>query len=288
MARSGTGSQGASLANPSFHILPSMYSRIELPGLERFGADRDGAECEACGAPIQSDGMTWTKIDGEFFADLPAPASFFILRHGQSEGNSLGIYQGRLEFPLDEAGRAQARVAGAWLAGRSPDTVICSPQRRASETARIVAEACGCAEPTEFESLAEVETGLFSGMGSGEAERRHPEVFREFYAKSWDAVPGAEHSSSMYARAVASWTSMRDTARNGARGIVCVSHGGLIQWLIRSTFGGKSWLPLLPLSNCGISEYRVEPPAHGGPAFVQWSMINFRAPGSGGEIPPVF
>ena len=120
--------------------------------------------------------------------------------------------------------------------------------------------------------------GIFSGIDMETASALHPGVFGEFRHRSWDAVPGAEHSRSMYARAVASWIRMRELAEEGARTIVCVSHGGLIQWLIRSTFGVRTWLPLVPSSNCGISRLDLEPTGQGAPAFLQWSMINFLAP----------
>ena len=120
------------------------------------------------------------------------------------------------------------------------------------------------------------------------ARLRYPEIFSEFRYRSWDAVPEAEHSPSMYRRAISSWMRMRDLAMGGAKTIVCVSHGGLIQWLIRSTFGVKTWLPLIPSSNCGISQFDVEPTGEGLPAFAQWSMINFRAPDVGVGIKPTF
>lgn len=225
--------------------------------------------------------------DGEFFRALTHTVSFYVIRHGQSEGNARRIFQGRLEFPLDQHGRTQAAAAGEWLAGLGPDVLLSSPQVRAYETARIIGARCGL-EPERVESLAEVDTGIFSGMDIDEASRLHPGIAAEFFSRSWDAVPGAEHSTSMYARAMDSWAAMRDHALKGAKRIACVSHGGLLQWMLRSTFGARSWLPLFPTSNCGISELLVEPSAHGGPAFLQWSLLNFRAPRSGAETVPVF
>lgn len=276
-----------------------MYSRIELPA--RFPG--------AAGIPGDAGSHDATGMaDGDFFRGLDHPLSVFIVRHGQSEGNARRIYQGRLEFPLDDDGRRQAHAAGEWLAARNPETILCSPQSRALETARIIGTACG-REPETLDSLAEVDTGIFSGLTYEEAETLHPEIFRVFNVRSWDGVPDAEHSSSMYARAMASWSAIRQKAFSGAGSVVCVSHGGLIQWLLRTTFGGRRWLPLFPTSNCGISEYRLEPgrPEAGaggapgkegtalqagkagfGPAFPQWDRINFRPPHSGQEARPLF
>ncbi|MDP2791516.1 MAG: histidine phosphatase family protein [Rectinemataceae bacterium] len=252
-----------------------MYPRFEL------------AEGEKGGALSIADASA-IVIDGAFFSSISHDTRFYILRHGQTAGNASATFQGRLDYPLDEIGLTQARAVGAWLAEKQIDAIVSSPQRRAAQTASIVAEACGKGEALYLPSLIEVDVGIFMGMDADTARVRHPEIFARFKHMSWDAVPEAEHSSSMYARAVASWIKMRELAESGARNIVCVSHGGLIQWLIRSTFGAKSWLPLMPTSNCGISRLDVEPTGSGSPAFLQWPMINFRAPGLGQGITPVF
>jgi len=256
-----------------------MYPRIEFSSQdEGSAADCGDAGLAAC---------VGTVVDGRFFSSI-LNTTFYILRHGQSEGNATMTFQGRMDYPLDAKGLEQAHAAAAWLAGKSVDAIVASPLLRASKTASIIATACGLGDPLLLPSLVEVDVGIFSGIDMPTARAKNPEVFSEFHHRSWDAVPEAETSDSMYARAVASWIHMRKMAENGARTIVCVSHGGLIQWLIRSTFGARSWLPLLPCSNCGISRFDVETFAPGSPAFVQWSMINFMAPAVEAGAKPLF
>jgi broad specificity phosphatase PhoE len=252
-----------------------MYSRLEL------------AEPWAAPAPITSEEAFAEVADGGFFASLDHPASFYIVRHGRSEGNATMTFQGRLDYPLDELGRGQAAAVADWFSGMKVDVVLTSPLARASETAAIIASALGLT-PIVVPSLVEVDVGIFSGISAGRAEAEHAEIFREFEYRSWDAVPGAEDSARMYSRAIASWKKMRELAEDGARRIVCVSHGGSMQWLIRSTFGVRSWLPLIPTSNCGISHYEVEPTSQGNPAFAQWSRINYAAPRVEPGSKPVF
>lgn len=260
------------------------YPRFELSGGEGGASFEGAASPDHGGLPDCSD----IVVDGCFFSPILRETAFYIVRHGQSEGNATLTFQGRLDYPLDAVGRGQAQGAAEWLAGKSVDAVVSSPQRRASSTAAIIAAACGLGEPLFLPSLVEVDVGIFSGIDWETARARYPEIFGEFRYRSWDAVPEAEHSRSMYARAVASWARMRDLAVGGARTIVCVSHGGLIQWLIRSTFGVRTWLPLIPSSNCGISRLDVEPTGPGLPAFIQWSLVNFEAPGVGPGVKPVF
>ncbi|MCX7026067.1 MAG: histidine phosphatase family protein [Spirochaetes bacterium] len=253
-----------------------MYSRLEVSNAE--GADA---------APASSGEAFAEVADGGFFATLDHPISFYIVRHGRSEGNATMTFQGRLDYPLDALGFAQAQAAAAWFAGLKIDAVLTSPLRRASDTAGIIGVSLD-RTPIVVPSLIEVDVGIFSGIPAERAEAEYAEIYGEFEYRSWDAVPGAENSTQMYARAITSWKKMRELAEGGARAIVCVTHGGSIQWLVRSTFGARSWLPLIPTSNCGISQYDVVPTRPGFPAFIQWTKINFSAPGTKLGTKPLF
>jgi broad specificity phosphatase PhoE len=217
-----------------------------------------------------------TIADSAFFSSLAEATRFYIVRHGQSEGNARRIFQGLLDLPLDDAGRAQARDAADWLAEAGVDAVIGSPLSRAAETARAIAERCAAPCALE-ESLAEIDTGIFTGLGFEESRSQHPAAFAAFEGASWEAVPGAEKAEALYERAMRAWSVLRGRALAGDRAIACVSHGGFIQWLVRATFGGRSWMPLVSTANCGIFELLVEPTG-AGPAYLQWRRMNFQAP----------
>lgn len=228
------------------------------------------------------------EAGGSFFAAIGHRVQIYILRHGQSEGNARNTYQGRLDYPLSERGRLQAQAAGNWLFDHHPDVVIASPMARARQTAEIVAETAGYARLEFSDFLVEIDTGIFSGMEAQDAARTYPDIQESFRVHSWDAVPGAESSASLYARAMRSWMEIRDLASAGASCIVCVTHGGLLQWMIKSTVGAHAWLPLFPMSNCGISLYEVEPNGAGRPAFVQWAALNLHPPSMPPGPKPVF
>ena len=125
------------------------------------------------------------------------------------------IIQGRRDFHLDEAGRAQAAAVGAWLASKKVGALIASPLARAAETGRILAAACGIAEPRFDPMLMEIDTGMFSGISLDEARLRFPEVYAAFERRSWDGVPDAEKSGPLYDRAMGAWGILRDMAAPG-------------------------------------------------------------------------
>ncbi|GLS06146.1 histidine phosphatase [Chitiniphilus shinanonensis] len=72
---------------------------------------------------------------------------FYLLRHGQTEYNTLRRLQGRCDSPLTELGQAQARNMGEALRRRIGDAagwrLLASPLPRAQHSARLVAEALG-------------------------------------------------------------------------------------------------------------------------------------------------
>lgn len=222
-----------------------------------------------------TDSMT-SAADASFFSSIEKETHFYLLRHGQSEGNARRTFQGRLDLPLNERGRTQARALGAWLTHKGIGALYASSLLRAAETARIVAQACGPgAEPRLDETFIEIDTGIFSGLGYAESQEHHPEIFAAFQGRSWEVVPGAEKADALYARAMRAWGLLREQALLGNGAVACISHGGFIQWLVRTTFGCRSWMPLFSTANCGVFELVVVPTSSG-VAYLKWQNINFQ------------
>jgi len=69
----------------------------------------------------------------------------WLVRHGETEWNRKGLYQGQVDTPLNETGVAQARNTAEQLAaaGVSFDALYASPLCRARQTAEISAARLG-------------------------------------------------------------------------------------------------------------------------------------------------
>ena len=93
----------------------------------------------------------------------------FLVRHGETEGQSSIRYHGRNDVLLSESGRQQARALLGPLAGIRPVAVVHSPLQRARESARILLAGLGLAEELleEDEDLIEVAFGDIEGMTEG-------------------------------------------------------------------------------------------------------------------------
>ncbi|WP_210527762.1 histidine phosphatase family protein [Rubellimicrobium arenae] len=124
--------------------------------------------------------------------DLP---ELLLLRHGETEWNLQGRFQGALDSTLTARGRAQAEAMGGVLrslgAGPLTHAALTSPQGRARETARITLEPLGLVARDD-PRLVEIGMGLWTGLCRQDIEDRWPgpaaEPLFDFYAR----CPGGE------------------------------------------------------------------------------------------------
>ncbi len=216
------------------------------------------------------------------FRRLDGSRDFFFLRHGESEGNSARLLQGRADFPLSAAGRQQARQVAGWFADKGIRAVLCSPLARAAETARLLAAGLGLPAPESLAELTELDTGLFTGLAAEDIRARYPEAWSAFQRESWEGVPGAERAAELLARAERLWELL--AARSAEGPLLCVTHSGAMQWIIKATFGGRSWMPVVPIGNCAVCRFRVDNRLHGQPVrhYAEWSLLAYQ-PLSGPE-----
>ncbi|HLQ36492.1 MAG TPA: histidine phosphatase family protein, partial [Planctomycetota bacterium] len=133
---------------------------------------------------------------------MTAAARIWLVRHGETAGQSSIRYHGRNDVPLSDLGRAQVRALVPWLSGLQPVAVVHSPLARAAESAAILAEGCGFA-PALLRvdaALSEISFGDCEGMTAQEIAARHPEFWAEHLAGRADAFPGGESKVAFGAR----------------------------------------------------------------------------------------
>lgn len=131
----------------------------------------------------------------------PIP-EIFVIRHGQTEWNLAGRWQGDLDSPLTALGIAQARAMGAQLArlGITPDShrFYTSPMGRARRTAQLIAGKQG--PLIEDARLREISVGRWTGATRDEIRAQtdlHADAhFLDYYA----AAPGGEPFAVMQER----------------------------------------------------------------------------------------
>jgi probable phosphoglycerate mutase len=178
-----------------------------------------------------------------------------LLRHGRTTA-APGTYVGtRVDVGLDDHGRAQAAEAGAVLRGRRFAAVLCSPLRRARETAAIAVPE---ARPRIDDRLQELDWGDLTGLSWAEVEARHPGAAAEWTRSGWPTPPNGEDPRELWRRASAAALDVCAEFPDGDVLVVC--HGGVMRALLGAARGralADAWRITVP--HCGLRVQRATP-----------------------------
>jgi broad specificity phosphatase PhoE len=181
----------------------------------------------------------------------------YLARHGETEWNRIGRWQGATDIPLSETGRAQARTLAAKLGDRGITRVHASHLSRARETAQIVAAHLGLPEPRTDARLRERGYGVFEGLTREECEARFPAAWERYLADRRAIPPEGEPHGQILARLREALHEIAAAAGDGPS--LVISHGGCIRTFISGVLG----LFPPPLENGAVFRVRFE-----GGAFV--------------------
>lgn len=150
----------------------------------------------------------------------------YLLRHGQTEFNTVGRYQGWSDSPLTDLGRAQARANAARLAAhvQGPARIWTSPLPRAYATAQILAEALPQATLTPDPRLRELSLGVWDGMTRAEIAEGWPGIRKAHPPRQWMFhAPQGEGLKPILARLAGVLHDAKAAAQDTP--VVLVSHG---------------------------------------------------------------
>jgi len=175
-----------------------------------------------------------------------------LLRHPQTTWNAAERYQGRLDSPLSDEGRAQIQPVCRLFAGDRLDAVYSSPLTRALSLASPIAEQTNA--PLIVDSrLAEMAQGPWEGLYLAEIQHSYPELYREWYNHPERfCFPGGESPSMVQHRAACV---LRDIfCRYGEGRVAMVTHSVVIQTLTCAALSlGLHHLHRVRIANCGVT-----------------------------------
>ena len=155
-----------------------------------------------------------------------------LLRHGESEWNALGRWQGWADPPLSPEGEDQAREAGRLLAGTGFGAAVSSDLQRARRTAELAGAALGLGPVQVEPGLREYDVGEWSGLTRAEIETRWPGALDEWRQGRLVAMPGGETRSAFEARIAETMARLADRFPGGT--VLVITHGGVISTLERA------------------------------------------------------
>lgn len=189
--------------------------------------------------------------------ELPVPR-LLLWRHGRTEWNATGRFQGQQDAPLDDEGRRQAaRVAPHLVATglEAHDTVVVtSDLSRAADTAAELT-ALLRVQLRQDSRLREHGMGSWEGLTRAEVADRYPEQYADWLAGRTVRGRGGESADAVADRAVAA---LQDLPAAGVA--VVVTHGGTAGRLVERLLGlGPEQRRVFgPLGNCAWSELGLQ------------------------------
>ncbi len=178
-----------------------------------------------------------------------------LARHGETEYNKQGRYQGQIDMSLNDTGRQQAAKLEKRLAQEEIHAIYSSDLPRAWETATTVASLHGLpvlAEPR----LREMDFGEWEGLTYAKIQERYPQLLADWEADLLNvAPPGGETLSQVVVRVQATLDEI--TRAHSDQTVLLLSHGGPLRVLLCLALG----LPPVPwqfgLDNASISRLHV-------------------------------
>jgi probable phosphoglycerate mutase len=166
----------------------------------------------------------------------------YLIRHGETEWNAEGRFQGKLDSILTHTGVRQAEAVGKRLARSNlpVDLFVTSPLGRTRQTAKIIADVAHLPAAECDDRLAEVSLGSWDGLTHIDIDAQWPGLLDGSTQFDWFfRSPDGESYESAFHRAEC-WLEERQGVT------VAVSHG-LIGRIIRGAYSGMSRTEALSL-----------------------------------------
>jgi alpha-ribazole phosphatase len=185
-----------------------------------------------------------------------------IVRHGQTDWNSVGRFQGQMDIPLNPTGLEQAHAVARRLSTESPAAIYTSDLQRARQTAEIIYRALpgdGRCPLIAESRLRELCFGEWEGLTYNQIQSSQPHLLQRWENDlEHTAPPGGETLLALADRVQAAFHSIIQAYPDAT--ILLVAHGGPLQMLISSALGmppGRYWQ--VHLSNASLSELQLYP-----------------------------
>lgn len=179
-----------------------------------------------------------------------------IVRHGETNLNRAGSFQGQIDEPLNERGHAQAQRLAERLSGERFDVVYSSDLKRALQTAEPVARQLA-QTITPILGLREQHFGELEGMTLTAVKEQFPGLWDTWLLHQADfAVPGGESVRQFSQRVLQSVWSLSE--RHAGQRLLVVAHGGVLDMVYRHAKSFSLNGPrICPIPNTGVNRLRI-------------------------------
>ncbi|MCC3408919.1 MAG: histidine phosphatase family protein [Microcoleus sp. PH2017_10_PVI_O_A] len=228
-------------------IAPSYYQSIQQSNcgisVINFGTSPAANDEQTEPKPkiaVQLESLNLTAHTGEIFPkprDGHSGPRLLLVRHGETDWNRAGKFQGQIDVPLNDNGREQARQAAEFLKDVKLDFAISSSMLRPKETAEIILKYHGDLQLELRDELREISHGLWEGKFESEIEASYPGLLEEWKTSPENVqMPEGENLEQVWSRAIAAW---REIVKSVSGTGIVVAHDAVNKALLCHLFGLK-------------------------------------------------
>ena len=138
--------------------------------------------------------------------DQIGDSRIFLVRHGETNWNKEGRFQGQIDIPLNTNGKVQANKASKYLKEITFNKAFSSSMDRPYETAQIILQNNSELKITKIEKLIEISHGLWEGKLENEIKKQWPELLKDWHEKPEEVrMPEGETIKEVSERSVKAW-----------------------------------------------------------------------------------
>ncbi len=163
-------------------------------------------------------------------------AKLFLVRHGKSAWNKLGLWTGWTDVDLDEDGIEEARIAGELLKDEHIDTVYTSELKRTHQTFEHIKQGSGKPDlgHTSHKELNERHYGIHTGKNKWQVKEDVGEEEFQNIRRGWDTkIPDGENLKDVHARVVPFYEEKIKQDLKAGKNVLVVSHGNTLRALVK-------------------------------------------------------
>ena len=178
----------------------------------------------------------------------------FLVRHGETNWNKEGRFQGQIDIPLNENGKNQARKTFEYLKNISLNKAFSSSMNRPYETAQIILQHKKDLKIEKIDSLVEISHGLWEGKLESEIREEWPILLKNWHDKPEEVImPEGESIKDVSERSIEAFKNICSSQKDNDLTLV-VAHDAVNKTLICNILGiNYSNIWMIKQGNGGIT-----------------------------------
>ena len=195
------------------------------------------------GSPVQVEAMNLTSHMGAPLPDMRRGhrgPRMLLVRHGETEWNRQGRFQGQIDVPLNDNGRAQGKKAADFLKPVTIDAAYTSFMARPKETAEIILQHHDGLTLHSVNELQEISHGEWEGLYESEIESNYPGMLEQWQNRPETVqMPGGENLEQVWQRSIAAWKQIVAAHSGGdtVQTVLVVAHDAVNKALLCHVLG---------------------------------------------------